>query len=122
MHASAVTTASVVLRRETAGDREFLCALYASTRTDELAQVPWSDDQKLAFLRSQFDAQSQHYATHYADAELSIIERDGAPIGRLYVSRTDPKDVRIVDISLIPSARGSGIGTQLLRRAMEAAN
>lgn len=117
----AVTLPGVTLRRETPADREFLCGLYASTRLEELAPTGWSDAEKLAFLRSQFEAQSTHYAKHYYDAEFWIIERAGTPIGRLYVYRTDPADVRIVDIALLPSSRGSGIGTELLRAELDAA-
>ena len=39
-------------------DREFLYRVYASTRADELAAVPWDRAQKEAFLRAQFDAGS----------------------------------------------------------------
>src|SRR3712207_8583920 len=38
-------------------DDEFLLDVYASTRSEELAPVPWTDEQKRAFLRMQFDAQ-----------------------------------------------------------------
>jgi GNAT superfamily N-acetyltransferase len=109
---------AITLRPKTEGDREFLCALYASTRTDELAQVDWPEASKQAFLRSQFEAQSAHYEIHYAAAQFDIVERDGVPIGRLYVYRGDPQDVRIVEIALIPAARGTGIGTQLLTAVM----
>lgn len=104
----------VTLRAQTARDREFLCALYASTRTEELAQVPWSEEIKQAFLRSQFEAQTVHYEKFYSEAELWIVERNGAPIGRIYVHNQDPDDVRIIDISLVPLARGIGVGGQLI--------
>lgn len=113
---------TVALRPEVDADRAFTCALYASTREDELAPVPWPAEHKAAFLRSQFEAQHTHYRTHYHDAEFSIIERDGAPIGRLYVHRGDPADVRIMDIALVPAARGAGLGGLLLERELEAAH
>jgi len=68
----------------------------------------------------QFEAQSTHYATHYASADFCVIESDGAPIGRLYIHR-QPHDIRIVDISLMPEHRGKGIGTQLLRQILDEA-
>ena len=43
------------------GDLPFLERLYASTRTEELARVPWSVEQKAAFLHQQFTAQHAHY-------------------------------------------------------------
>ena len=50
-----------------------------------------------------------------------MIECNGTPIGRLYVYRADEKDIRIVDITLAPSARGGGVGTQLLLEVMREA-
>lgn len=107
----------VTLRPQTAADRAFLRALYGSTRADELALTPWTDAQKDAFIAFQFAAQSAHYAEHYHDADFLVIERDGTPIGRLYIWR-GAMDIRIVDISLIPEARGAGIGTALLREVL----
>ena len=106
------------LRPETEADVEFLAALYASTREEEMALVTdWSDEVKKAFLRSQFDAQSEHYKKHYSAAEYWIIERDGVPAGRLYL-HYQPKDLRIVDIALLPEYRRHGIGRAILSRLL----
>ena len=94
-------------------DREHLLAVYASTRAQELAPVPWTDAQKAAFVKMQFDAQDVHYKEHYEGATYEVIEVDGVPAGRLYLHRT-PKEIRLVDIALLPSFRGKGIGTRLL--------
>ncbi|MEY2510300.1 MAG: hypothetical protein QOE26_1063 [Verrucomicrobiota bacterium] len=110
----------VSLRLITPEDVPFLARVYASTRWDELAPTGWSDEEKAVFCRRQFDAQSAHYRQHYPEASFEIIERDGAPIGRLYVARWE-KEIRIVDISLLPEARGAGIGTRLLRDLQEEA-
>jgi ribosomal protein S18 acetylase RimI-like enzyme len=96
-------------------DRELLLSVYASTRTDELAAVPWGDAEKAAFLRQQFDAQTAYWDEQYPDAERSIVEIDGQPAGRLYVQRW-PKEVRLVDIALLPAFRGRGVGTELIQR------
>lgn len=94
-------------------DLAFAARLYASTRMEELAVTTWSDGQKAAFLLQQHGAQHHHYRAHYPGAEWWIVERDGAPIGRLY--RVDwTREIRIIDIALLPEARGSGIGTTLL--------
>ena len=46
---------SSITRRPIGGeDMEFLCSLYASTREEELAPVPWPPEHKMAFLRQQF--------------------------------------------------------------------
>lgn len=75
--------------------------------------MPWPDDAKRAFLRSQFEAQTRHYDTHYSDAEFCVLEREGRPIGRLILSWGE-RDAHIVDISLIPECCGQGLGTALL--------
>jgi ribosomal protein S18 acetylase RimI-like enzyme len=109
------------LRPATEADREFLLTLYASTREEELAQVPWADDAKEVFLEQQFSAQDHHYRTHYPGAALDVIEVDGEPAGRLYVFR-GADEIRIMDIALAPEFRGRGIGTELLRELMAEAS
>lgn len=101
-------------------DVEFLCAVYASTREEELALTDWSDEQKAAFCRQQFTAQDAHYRAHYPTAEYSIIECDGVAVGRLFVDRWE-KEIRIMDIALLPANRGAGIGTRLLLALQEEA-
>ena len=108
------------LRPITAEDDPFLRRLFASTRADELAITGWSDEQKAAFCRMQFDAQSAHYRKHYADASFDVIERDSVAAGRLLVWRSG-KEILIVDIALLPEQRGAGIGTKFLRELQDEA-
>jgi ribosomal protein S18 acetylase RimI-like enzyme len=107
-------SSAISLRAIREDDREFLCRVYASTRREELASVPWTAEQKDAFLRMQFRAQDTHYRAHYPHAEFSIILLDGCPVGRLYLDRR-ADEIRIVDIALLPEHRGAGIGSSLLR-------
>ena len=108
------TSDSPQLRVATPEDEQFLRAVYASTRAEELARVPWSDEQKRAFTDMQFAAQDADYRRHYPAAQYSIIEVQGVPVGRLYVDRCK-KEIRIIDIALLPEHRRAGIGTKLLR-------
>jgi len=94
-------------------DMDFLFHLYASTREEELRPVPWTPDQKMAFLRQQFDAQHRHYQEYCAGAAFDLLLVDDRPAGRLYVSRGE-KDIRIIDIALMPEFRNRGIGTRLM--------
>jgi ribosomal protein S18 acetylase RimI-like enzyme len=107
-------SAVVELLPVAAGDREFLCRVYASTRAEELAAVPWDEAQKAAFLRMQFDAQDRWYREQYPRATYEVVVIDGEPAGRLYLNRGDA-EIRIVDIALLPDHRGNGVGTSLLR-------
>jgi ribosomal protein S18 acetylase RimI-like enzyme len=112
---TAATASAVTLRPiRRPDDMPFLFALYASTREEELAPVPWPPEHKTAFLKQQFAAQDAHYREHFAAASFDIIELDSTAIGRLYVARW-PEEIRIVDIALMPDQRGRGIGGALLR-------
>jgi len=103
----------VSLRDRTDADIAFLSGLYASTREEELRQVDWSDEQKHAFLHDQFTRQHAHYLQHYPRAEWLILEREAAPVGRLYVETTGV-EIRLMDVALLPAFRGGGIGTALM--------
>ena len=107
-------TKNVTFRPVDVQDGEFLCALYASTRSEELAQVDWPEHQKEAFLHMQFEAQHWYHQEYYREASLQLILLDGKPIGRLYVQRW-PGEIRLIDISLLPEHRGNGLGTGLLQ-------
>jgi ribosomal protein S18 acetylase RimI-like enzyme len=101
------------LRPATPADKAFLCSLFASTRTDELALMDWDERQKQALIAMQFHAQSQQYVMNYPAADNSIILWDEVPIGRLLIDRGE-HEFTLVDIALLPNHRSAGIGTQLL--------
>jgi ribosomal protein S18 acetylase RimI-like enzyme len=105
---------TVALQPASTGDDGFLERVYASTRQDELAPLPWSDEQKAGFLQMQHTAQHQHYHTHFPQADYDLILVDGVPAGRLYVWRA-PEEILLIDIALLPEYRNSGIGGNLLR-------
>jgi len=105
---------SIVLRPITPEDDLFLAGLYASTRAAELLVTNWSDEEKALFCRMQFNAQTAHYRENYPGASFQVIERNGLAAGRLYVARWE-KEIRIIDITLVPEHRGAGIGTKLLK-------
>lgn len=109
---------AITLRPVAPGDEPFLAQVYASTRVEELAVTDWTDEQKRAFLDMQFAAQHQHYQEHYSDAQFSIILVSDVPAGRLYVARWT-REIRIVDIALLPQFRDRGIGTRLLTALLE---
>lgn len=104
---------TIALRAATPEDTEFLAAVYAATRMEELAATDWSDGQKAEFCRMQFTAQDTHYRQHYPTAEYSVIVVSEIPVGRLYADRWN-REIRIMDIAILPEHRGQGIGTRLL--------
>jgi ribosomal protein S18 acetylase RimI-like enzyme len=109
------------LRDEEPCDREFLARLFASTREHDMLLSGWPSEQQAAFLSMQFHAQTMHYDRVYAGARRSIVLANGDPAGRLFVFGTS-RDLRIVDISLLPRYRGQGVGTVLLQSVIEDAN
>ena len=109
---------SITLRPIADTDNNFLLRLYATTRMDELARVPWSDEQKAAFVVHQFSAQHAHWQANYTNTTWDIIMMDGEPIGRLYVARWQ-EEIRIIDIALMPEYRNAGIGTHFFRDLFE---
>lgn len=111
---AALTNQGVTLRSERDDDVPFLRDLYASTRSEELARVPWTDAQKIAFLHDQFRLQRAHYLDAYRDASFDLVLAGEIPIGRLCLFR-GATDHRVVDVALMPEWRGRGVGGALLR-------
>lgn len=100
------------LRPETPADREFLFSLFASARED-IAQSSLAEEEKARLLHLQFAAQTRHYRTEFAGGEFLIIMQWDRPVGRLCRHfRAD--EIRIIDLALLPEARGQGLGTRLL--------
>jgi RimJ/RimL family protein N-acetyltransferase len=108
---------TATLRPVTPEDEAFLLEVYASTRAEELSRVPWDEAQREAFLKMQFAAQQLHYQTHNPRATHDLILHDAHAIGRLYVSRRE-REIRILDITLLPDYRNQGMGTPLIKELM----
>lgn len=111
----------IALRPAVAADRDILRTIYATTRADELAPVPWTDEEKTAFVTMQFDAQDRWYRQAYPEGEFLLVLRGGRPIGRLYLARLKD-EVRLIDIALLPEERGRGIGSRLVRDVLRQAD
>jgi ribosomal protein S18 acetylase RimI-like enzyme len=112
--------ATVRLRVADDNDREFLFQVYASTRSEEFANIGWSVEQQRAFLSMQFDAQHRYFHDNFPSAQFDVIELDGKPVGRLYVARS-AEEIRLIDIALLPEYRGRGYGSSLMRALLSEA-
>jgi ribosomal protein S18 acetylase RimI-like enzyme len=104
----------ITLRPTLPEDEPFLLKVYASTRAQEMALVPWDDEQRNSFLAMQCSAQHSHYRQQFPEASYSIILRDDLPVGRLYVLREED-EIKILDITVLPEYQNGGIGTSLLQ-------
>lgn len=107
----------ITLRPVQDSDDVFLLKVYGSTREQELAQVPWTAEQKQQFVRMQWEAQRTHYAAQHPQASHEIICLEGSAAGRLYLDRSGDK-FHILDITLLPEHRNRGAGSFLLGQIM----
>ncbi len=110
----------VTVRAVTEADDPFIMSVYASTRAQEMAQLPWSQEQKEAFVRLQYVAQKQHYAAEYPGASHDIIYVDQTPVGRIYLDR-GAEALHVLDVTMLPQHRSQGAGSLLLRRLLHEA-
>jgi ribosomal protein S18 acetylase RimI-like enzyme len=117
MNTSRPPREAIRFRPITPDDIPFLRRVYGTTREEEMQRVPWTDEQKTAFVDMQFAAQKEHYETFYPDCEFLVIELEGERIGRLYIDRGEI-DIEIIDIALLPEYRGRGLGGMLLEEIL----
>ncbi|MGK5077311.1 N-acetyltransferase family protein [Janthinobacterium sp. HLX7-2] len=105
---------TLVLRPAAVADAEFMQVLYASTRDDLRAFVAELINIDLLILM-QHKAQITAYRSTYPEAEYLMIERQGEAIGSVVINSV-AATLRIVDISVLPSARRQGCAGEVLLR------
>ncbi|MGH6834119.1 MAG: GNAT family N-acetyltransferase [Methylocella sp.] len=107
-------------RPEREADGEFRFDLFRGSRPpgDDLSFLDAPLRERL--MRQQFAGQSASYRANYPNARFEIVERDGAPIGRIVTARA-PDAMLIVDIALIASQRRRGIGASLVNGVLDEA-
>lgn len=109
----------VTLRPAAPEDYDELVGIYASSREDELAQLSWwTDEQKLAFCRQQYDAQKTEYDERQPDSRYELVLLDGRTAGRYWVWQ-GKEELRLLDLAILPWARGRGVGTALVRALID---
>lgn len=108
------------LRSAVPDDEAFLYELYGGTRREEIAAWGWDSAREQMFLKLQFTAQRRHHDIAFPDADHKIILSNDRPIGLIVVFRT-AREIRLVNIALLPEQRGSGIGAWLIRSLLEEA-
>lgn len=104
---------TLTLRTVTPADDTFLLSLYDGTRDKELSQAEWQAGQREQFVRWQFDLQRREYDARFPDARYQLIVIDGEPAGRIWVG-ADDKQIRLLDIAILPQFQNRGAGTILL--------
>jgi ribosomal protein S18 acetylase RimI-like enzyme len=94
-------------------DQPFLMQLYASTR-DDLRGIDGDCAMVASLIAMQRRFQEAGWREHFPAAQQRLIALRGAPIGRLVIDN-GPRELRLVDISLLPQARGQGHGSAIVR-------
>lgn len=117
---TAVKKISIEFRAINDADLPFLRELYGSTRSAELAMLPWSDVEKKEFVTMQFNAQHTFYQEQFDQAEFNIVIKNTKSIGRLYLDHRC-NETRIIDIAILPKYQRMGIGKKLLTDVIDSA-
>src|ERR1043166_1986397 len=112
---------NITLRPAGEADEEFLCKVYSSTRSDEVAAFGWDEVQRQAFLQMQFTMRQRAYKMQYPDAEHSIVLLDETPVGTFIVDRNANR-ISLVEIAILPEFRNNGIATYLIQRLQQEAS
>lgn len=102
------------LRLATPADDAWQLAIYASTRTEELALTGWPPEQCAQFVALQHRAQQQHYRRHCPASACWLILVGDDVAGRLWID-SRPASLHVLDITLLPAWRGQGLGTRCLQ-------
>jgi RimJ/RimL family protein N-acetyltransferase len=103
----------LTLRPCRVADGPFLRLLYRHGREAELAATGWDEVAKRRFCHQQFQAQSDDWKRRFPRARFLLLLKRRQPVGRLYFDETGP-ELRLIDLSLVPEARGRGFGSAIL--------
>lgn len=95
-------------------DAHFIESVFRSTWEKKLSLTYLTEAQKNNFCLMQMNAQLVDYKLNYKDATYQIIIYNKKQAGRLYLWET-VKDIRVLDITLLPEFQGRGIGTEILK-------
>lgn len=101
------------LRPMATSDKAFIESLYRSTR-DDLRLIDAEDDFIEGLIEMQQYAQTQGYGDMFPNAMYFVAEYHSERIGRVVLD-FGQNEIRVIDIALIPAARGKGYGGQILQ-------
>ncbi|AVK82231.1 N-acetyltransferase [Lysinibacillus sp. B2A1] len=110
----------VELKPITKDDDSFLYEVYVSTRRKEIDLWGWSAEQTQHFLEMQWYAQQVSYKQQFPEASHCIILSDDKYAGRLLTENL-PQHLHLIDISILPSFQGNGLGTYLITKLQQTA-
>lgn len=109
------------LQPAAAADQPLLLRLFVESRAGIFAAAGLDEPQLEAMLRSQFQFRSHSYAQEHPAAEDRIVVTvAGERIGRVLIDWSG-KSARLIDIAILQSHQGRGIGTNVLQHCLHEA-
>jgi GNAT superfamily N-acetyltransferase len=105
--------AGLAMRPARPSDQPFLESLYRSTRED-LRLLDAEEDFIEEFIGFQRRAQTEGYGGMFPNAMYFVVDYHTESIGRVVLD-FGANEIRVIDIALIPAARGKGYGGQILQ-------
>ena len=103
-----------------AADEPFIKHLFKTSRAGDFAAAGLPDSVLDILLHQQFHAQAAGYAAQYPHAVSLIVLHGDARAGRLLL-QTYERRWHMIDIVLLPSLRGQGLGTDIIETTAHAA-
>jgi ribosomal protein S18 acetylase RimI-like enzyme len=108
------------LRPARPSDQAFIESLYHSTR-DDLQLIDADRDFIETLIDQQHHAQTLSYSERFPDAVYFIVETQHERIGKVSID-FNHNEIHIIDLSLIPAARGKGYGAQIIKALKKASS
>ncbi len=105
--------AGLSIRPSRPSDKLFLEKLHHSVRQD-LQLIDAEKDMIELVIEMQLKAQTQGYGNQFPNAMYFIVEKNQQSIGKATIDFSDEL-VHLIDIALIPEARGQGFGKAILQ-------
>ena len=116
------SSARWALRPPTGDDAAFLDRLFRDTTGAPVAAYGALPDGGAHLLAAMRRGQERAWREAYgAEGERLVLLGD-APVGRLWTARVGAHELRLVDLGLIASARGQGLGAEVLAHVVAAAH
>lgn len=111
----------VALQPAATADQPLLLRLFVEQRASIFVAAGLDERQVETMLKSQFQFRSHSYAQQHPAAEDRILVTSaGERIGRILIDWTG-ESARLIDIAILQSHRGNGIGTGVLEKCLDEA-
>ena len=111
---------AIRLKSASAADERFLRHLFNAVRAADFAAAGLPQATLDMLLEQQYRAQAMGYTAQFPDAVSLIVLHRDQPVGRVMLT-AGGRRWHLIDIVLLPSSRGQGIGRDLIEAIARAA-